>query len=72
MNRFPDFVRYIVRRLKVLCPTMGKVKIAQVLCRAGSASQLCHGGTDVEGTVTTESDNRRRVQATRVVTAETP
>jgi putative transposase len=35
VNRFPDFVRYIVRRLKVLCPTMGKVKIAQVLCRAG-------------------------------------
>ena len=35
VNRFPDFVRYIVRRLKVLCPTMGKVKIAQILCRVG-------------------------------------
>ena len=35
VNKFPDFVRYIVQRLKVLCPTMGKVKIAQVLCRAG-------------------------------------
>jgi transcriptional regulator with XRE-family HTH domain len=35
VNRFPDFVRYIVCRLKVLCPTMGKVKIAQVLCRVG-------------------------------------
>jgi len=35
VNRFPDFVRYIVCRLKVLCPTMGKVKIAQFLCRAG-------------------------------------
>ena len=35
VNKFPDFVAYIVRRLKVLCPTMGKVKIAQVLCRAG-------------------------------------
>jgi len=35
VNRFPDFVRYIVRRLKVLCPTIGKVKIAQVLCRCG-------------------------------------
>ena len=23
VNRFPDFVRYIVCRLKVLCPTMG-------------------------------------------------
>jgi len=35
VNKFPDFVSYIVRRLKVLCPSMGKAKIAQVLCRAG-------------------------------------
>ena len=35
VNRFPDYVSYVVRRLKVLCPTMGKVKIAQVLCRVG-------------------------------------
>ena len=35
VNRFPDFVRYIVQRLKTLCPTMGKVKIAQTLARAG-------------------------------------
>ncbi len=35
VNRFPDFVRYIVQRLKMLCPAMGKVKIAQTLARAG-------------------------------------
>ena len=35
VNKFPEFVRYIVRRLKVLCPTMGKRKIAEVLARAG-------------------------------------
>ena len=35
VNRFPDFVRYLVRQLKALCPTMGKVRIAQVLARAG-------------------------------------
>jgi putative transposase len=35
VNRFPDFVAYLVRRLKTLCPTMGKVRIAQVLARAG-------------------------------------
>jgi len=35
VNRFPDFVRYLVRQLKVLCPEMGKVRIAQVLARAG-------------------------------------
>lgn len=35
VNRFPDFVIYLVRRLKTLCPSMGKVRIAQVLARAG-------------------------------------
>jgi hypothetical protein len=35
VNHFPDFVRYIVRRLKALCPSLGTVKIAQVLARAG-------------------------------------
>ena len=35
VNKFPDFVRYAIQRLKTLCPTMGKVKIAETLCRAG-------------------------------------
>ena len=35
VNKFPDFVRAIVQRLKVLYPAMGKVKIAQTLARAG-------------------------------------
>jgi putative transposase len=35
VNRFPDFVRHIVRRLKALCPSMGKVRIAKTLARAG-------------------------------------
>jgi putative transposase len=35
VNRYPDFTRYLVQRLKVLCPSMGKLKLAQVLCRAG-------------------------------------
>lgn len=35
VNRFPDFVRYLVQWLKVMCPRLGKVKIAQILCRAG-------------------------------------
>lgn len=35
VNKYPDFVRYIVQRLKVLCPTLGKVKMAQMLSRAG-------------------------------------
>ena len=29
VNKFPDFVHYIVQRLKTLSPSMGKVKIAE-------------------------------------------
>ena len=35
VNKFPEFVRYVVQRLRRLCPTMGKAKIAQTLARAG-------------------------------------
>jgi len=35
VNKFPEFVAYIVQRLKVLCPSLGYAKIAQLLCRAG-------------------------------------
>ena len=35
VNRFPHFVRYLVQQLGVVLPTMGKVRIAQVLARAG-------------------------------------
>ena len=37
INRFPDFVRNMVMRLKVLCPAIGKKRIAQTLARAGLA-----------------------------------
>jgi len=35
INRFPDFVRHVVRQLKCVCPIMGKARIAQMLARAG-------------------------------------
>ena len=35
VNRFPDFVRHIVATLRVTAPMFGKVRIAQVLARAG-------------------------------------
>ncbi len=35
VNRFPDFVRYAVQQIKLFCPTLGKVKIADMLARAG-------------------------------------
>jgi hypothetical protein len=35
-NQFPQFVRYVVQQLKAFSPMMGKLKIAQILARAGS------------------------------------
>jgi transcriptional regulator with XRE-family HTH domain len=35
VNKFPQLVGYLVRRLKTLCPTMGKRRIAETLARAG-------------------------------------
>jgi transposase InsO family protein len=43
VNRFPDFVEHLVQQLAALVPTMGKVRVAQGLARAGlhlSASTL--------------------------------
>ncbi|MCA9123623.1 MAG: DDE-type integrase/transposase/recombinase [Planctomycetaceae bacterium] len=50
VNKFPDFVRYAVQRLKNVCPTMGKVKIAETLCRAG-----LHLGKTTVGRILKES-----------------
>ena len=35
VNKFPDYVRCLVKRLQSLCPTLGKVKIAEILARGG-------------------------------------
>ena len=50
VNKFPEFVRYAVQRLKTVCPTMGKVKIAETLCRAG-----LHLGKTTVGRILKES-----------------
>ena len=53
VNKFPEFVSQAVRGLKVLCPSMGKVKIAQTLARAGlhlgttTVGRMLKGGEDV-------------------------
>ena len=49
VNKFPDFVRYVVQQLKTLCPTLGKRKIAETLARAG-----LHLGTTTVGRVLQE------------------
>jgi len=70
VNRFPDFVGYLVRRLKVLCPRLGKVKIAQVLARAG----LHLAPTTVRRMLrdTRQPGPRRVPQAARHITARHP
>ena len=71
VNKFPEFVAYIVRRLKVLCPSMGKAKIAQVLCRAG----LHLGSTTVQRMLHPQPRPRPKPVSSsfpRVVTAKTP
>jgi transposase InsO family protein len=35
VNKFPDFVGQLVQQLKTTCPTMGKVRISQMLAKAG-------------------------------------
>jgi hypothetical protein len=68
VNKFPDVVRYIVQRLKTLSRSMGKVKIAETLCRAG----LQLGVTTVGRIIKEEpqSDPGDAAPSTRVVTAK--
>jgi hypothetical protein len=69
-NKYPDFVRYIVQRLKILIPAMGKVKIAETLCRAG-----LHLGVTTVGRILKEepqSEPGDATTCTRVVTAKHP
>ena len=72
-NKFPDFVRYLVKQLKVLLPTMGKARIAQVLARTG-----LHLGVTTVGRIMkepepiTEEVARLHVIERRVVTAKYP
>jgi transcriptional regulator with XRE-family HTH domain len=80
VNRFPDFVRYIVRRLKALCPSMGKVGIARILARAGlhpaatTVGQILKGDQPCPDQATTASEDMQSIEAaaTRVVTATQP
>ena len=71
VNKFPDFVRYAVQRLKTLCPTLGKVKMSEMLCRAG-----LHLGATTVGRILKESPRptpRKTATASgRVVTARKP
>jgi len=63
VNKFFDFVRYAVQRLKALCPILGKAKIAETLCRAG-----LHLGTTTVGRMLKEP--RRTTPLEAVVSSD--
>ena len=71
VNKFPEFVRYAVQRLKTLCPTLGKVKMAEVLCRAA-----LHLGSTTVGRILKESPRSAPTEVSgttgRVVAAKAP
>lgn len=72
VNKYPDFVRYIVQRLEVLCPTMGKKRIAQTLARAGLYLEVTTVGRMMkEEPVPTKPEfaEALKAQSDRVITA---
>ncbi len=80
VNKFPDLVRSVVRRLKVLFPSMGRKRIAQMLARAGlhlSAStvgrMLKYRGLDPGRPTETKATTPEQQQVgVRTVTANRP
>ena len=71
VNRFPEFVGYLVRRLKALCPSMGTRRIAGVLARVG----LHLGATTVRRmlhTSPTKASSPTAATGRRIVTATHP
>ncbi len=53
VNKYPEFVRYAVQHLKTLCPNLGRIKIAEMLCRAG-----LHLGATTVGRILKEPPQR--------------
>ena len=80
VNRFPDFVRHIARCLKALCPSLGKVRIAKTLARAGlhlaatTVGRILKGELPCPDPATTASKDMPSIEAAapRVVTARHP
>lgn len=73
VNRFPDFVRYLVQQFKALCPMLGKVTISQILARAG-----LHLGATTVGRILKEepvhrpTEDQKKEGKNRVVTSKYP
>ena len=73
VNKFPEFVRYVVRRLKTLCPLMGKKQVAEFLTRAGLYLSASTVGRFTKTSAKPDPDNLRTEPYTkRVITARHP
>jgi len=74
VNKFPDFVRYIVKRLKVICPELGKKKIAQILARVGLHLAVTTVSRFIKDKDVPDSQDQVIVKykKTRIVTAKYP
>jgi putative transposase len=74
VNKFPDYVHYIVCQIKLFFPSMGKERIARILARAG-----LHLGATTVGRILKSEEPPADVQeqvaeriTTRIVTAKYP
>ncbi|MFC1452629.1 transposase [Verrucomicrobiota bacterium] len=78
VNKFPDYVQHIVRRLKVLCPTMGKKRMAETLARAGlhlgvtTVARMLKAGQRRPTAEPARDDGHTEEPELRVVTAKHP
>jgi len=78
VNKFPDFVRAIVKRLKGVFPKMGKDHIAKVLARAGLHLGVTTAGRMLKEKAPKDADEEIAVAEednlveTRVVTSKYP
>jgi hypothetical protein len=80
VNKYPDFVHYQVERLTVLCPLMGKRKIAETLARAGlhlgttTVQRISRAGGHgaAEAAVGVEGEDETEQVAKRTVRASYP
>jgi hypothetical protein len=78
VNRFPDFVRLIVRCLKALCPTLGKVGIARILARAGlhlaatTVGQILKGEPPCPDPATTASEDMPSIEGPKLAQVNRP
>lgn len=74
VNKFPDFVAHLVRHLKMTCPALGKVEIAQMLARAGLHLGVTTVGRMLKRIPTKDDAVAEEVEraAGRVVSAKRP